>query len=437
MDGYQPLLFALAGAVVGVIAGLVPGVHIFNVAAAALVIGARLPAGPGLALLMIGLVVGWAMSSTIPSVFLFAPDDASAGAVLPATKYLLRGRGFDAVALISGGSLGGIAVLVALAPALDEVLRPIRQVISPHYGWMLVAVVAFLVLGEWPRGDMRAPTRLRRLLSAWAYLGAGLLTFALSGVLGFVLLYRSPVPLQAAYQNLMPAFAGLFAMPGLLQVLLFGARPPLQAAPSMLPAVTPYQWLRGTLTGAAGGLFAGLMPVVTGGIGGLLAGHATAQRSEPLFLISQGASKAAYYAGGLLLLFVPGLGLTRGGLAWMLTTVYVPYGWRVYWLAVAAVALCGALSFVLSMLLARGAARLASRLNPRQVAGPALALTVALTLAFTGPAGFAVALAATAIGLIPVLVGGRRMNCLGVLLLPITLNIVGVGPDVARWLGLL
>jgi len=28
------------------------------------------------------------------------------------------------------------------------------------------------------------------------------------------------------------------------------------------------------------------------------------------------------------------------------------------------------------------------------------------------------------------------MNCLGVLLIPITLNMAGVGPEIARWLGL-
>jgi TctA family transporter len=41
------------------------------------------------------------------------------------------------------------------------------------------------------------------------------------------------------------------------------------------------------------------------------------------------------------------------------------------------------------------------------------------------------------IGLIPVLFGSRRMNCLGVLLIPITLNMAGVGPDIARLLGLI
>jgi hypothetical protein len=39
-------------------------------------------------------------------------------------------------------------------------------------------------------------------------------------------------------------------------------------------------------------------------------------------------------------------------------------------------------------------------------------------------------------GLIPTLFGSRRMNCLG-MLLPITLNMAGAGPSVARLLGLL
>jgi TctA family transporter len=119
-------------------------------------------------------------------------------------------------------------------------------------------------------------------------------------------------------------------------------------------------------------LFASILPIVSGSVGGLLAGHATAQRDERLFLISQGASKVAYYAGSLLLLFVPGLTLTRGGMAWMLSTVYVPDGWRAYWLAVAAVALCGALAFGLLVLFARGAATPTERINARVVAGVAM-----------------------------------------------------------------
>ena len=55
----------------------------------------------------------------------------------------------------------------------------------------------------------------------------------------------------------------------------------------------------------------------------------------------------------------------------------------------------------------------------------------------TGPAGLLIAAVATGIGLIPVLWGSRRMNCMGVLLLPIALNMIGAGSVVAGWLGLI
>ena len=433
------IALALIGAVIGALLALIPGLHVYNVAGLAFLLAAQnvVPlAGQSLAMLMIGLVVGWSVVNVIPSVFLFAPDDASAFVVLPATKMLLRGRGLDAVLLVGAGSLGALMALTLAAPLLDEVLRPVRQIVAPHIGWMLVAVIAFLVIGEWPRHDALAPTPLRRLLSAWAYLGAGLLTFILSGILGFVLMYRSPVPIEASFQNLLPAFVGLFTVPGLLQMLAFGVRPPQQDRALRLE-ITPYQLARGALTGVAGGLFAGVLPVISGGIGGLLAGHATAQRDDRMFLVSQGASKIAYYAGGLMLLFVPGLALTRGGMAWMLSTTYVPYGWQSYWLAVAGVALSGALSFGLLVLLSRGAATLTGRLNAKLVSALASVVSAAVTFGFTGLGGLAIAGVATLIGLIPVLVGGRRMNCLGVLLVPITLNVIGIGPDVARALGLL
>ena len=428
---------ALLGALAGALLALLPGLHIYNVAGGLLLLAASGGTGLGdeaLALLWVGLVIGWAMVNTIPSVFLFAPDDANAFTVLPATRYLLRGRGFEATMFIGAGSLGALLCLALLAPMLSDLLRPLHSIVQPHYGWMLTAIVAFMLLSEWPRSDDRSPLALRRLLNAWAYLGAGLLTFLLSGILGFVLFYRSPIPVNAAFLNLLPAFVGLFAVPGLLQTLLLGTAPPRQQhAPFELPARLV---LRGALSGVAGGLFAGFLPVVSGGIGAMLSGAATAQRDDRLFLISQGASKIAYYAGSLLLLFVPGLNLARGGMAWMLSSLYVPLGDHLYWLAVAALALCGVLAFGLLALFARGAAALTGRVNARWVAAPALAVACGITFAFTGLIGLGVMAVATCIGLIPVLIGGRRMNCLGVLLLPMTLNMIGIGPVVAAWLGL-
>ncbi len=432
--------YALIGTFVGALIALVPGLHVFNVAGAALLLYSRnaLPINnTALAFVLLGLVIGWSVVNVIPSIFLFAPDDASAFMALPATKMLLRGQGAEAALLVGLGTVGGLLALVALSPFLEDVLRPIRAIIQPHMGWMLVAIITFLVLGEWPRSDNRAPTPLGRLAAAWAYLGAALLTFILSGLMGFVLMYRSPVPLESSFQNLLPAFVGLFTIPGLLQVFAFGQPIPPQQPPATLHTLTPYQLLRGTLTGIAGGLFASVLPVVSGGIGGLLAGHATARYDDRLFLVSQGASKVAYYIGSTLLLFVPGVALVRGGLSWMLSSLYVPYGPRLYWLVIAAIAVCGAASLVVLIGFVRVATRVVNHINPKLMAITAMSVAAAIAFGFTGPSGLLIMLVATCIGCIPVFVGGRRMNCLGVILLPITLNVIGIGPVVARWLGLL
>jgi putative membrane protein len=290
-------------------------------------------------------------------------------------------------------------------------------------------------MSEWPKGSDRAKTGWGKLLEAWRGLAAGLLTFLLSGVLGLVLMYRQVVPAEMAFQNLLPAFMGLFGVPWLLQNVVGHVQLPEQVVCKSVD-LTPALWLRGLAAGAAGGLFAAFFPVVTGGIGGFLAGHATAQRDDRLFLVSQGASKVVYYVGGFLLFFVPGLRLTRGGMAWSLSTVFSAYTPQTYYRVVGAMAVSGALAFLLLLLLARPVASWVGRVNTRWLSAGTLLLLLLLVLAFTGLGGIAVTAVATGIGLIPVMWGSRRMNCMGVLLLPITLNMLGLGAAVARWLGL-
>jgi putative membrane protein len=432
-------LYALIGALAASILACIPALHIYNVVGLLLLLSAgasRLLGPEELSALMLGLVTGYAMLNTIPSIFFSAPDDSTIFVVLPGQKYLLQRRGWEAALLTGAGGLGGIAVLTLLAPFAPTLLSSLRAILQPHLHWVLAAITLFMLLSEWPKGGDRGPTPWAKLVGAWTSLTAGLMTFLLSGLLGFVLLYRSPVPLELAYQNLMPAFVGLFAIPWLLLNIVSRVRIPQQHIANSLDADLPVL-LRGVFAGAAGGLFAAFFPVVSGGIGGFIAGHATAQRDDRLFLISQGASKSVYYVGGFLLFFVPGLHLTRGGLAWMLSGVYTPYTPATYYRAMAAVLLSGVLSFFMLLALARLAVRLVERVDYGRVSLAKLALLLALVTLITGPSGLLITAVATGIGLIPALWGSRRMNAMGILLLPLTLNMAGVGDNVARWLGLL
>jgi putative membrane protein len=432
------LLWALAGVLLSAPLACLPGLHIYNVAALALLAGVRWPgvlSGEALAMLLLGLVTGYALLSTLPAVYLTVPDESLVAALLPAQRYLLQRRGYEAVVLTGLGGAGGLAALLVTLPAATPFLRTLDDIVRSHVGWIAAVVATFMLLSEWPRGgeDGRAAARL---WDAWQQLLAGLATFALSGLLGLLLAYRSPLPIEAGYQNLLPAFLGLFALPALALNLATRARIPPQHVARTLD-VTPALVVRGTAVGVAAGLFGAFFPLVTGGMAGLMASHATAQRDERLFMLSQGACKAVYFVGGYLLFFAPGLRLTRGGAAWLLSTVYVPYRPDFFWLTLAGLALASIAAVALLLPLARMLARVVAGASPVVVSGGTLAALIALVLLVTGPAGLLVAAAATGIGLLPVAWGSRRMNCMGVLLVPMVLNASGAGSAVAAWLGLL
>ena len=431
------MLYALAGTTLASLLACVPALHVYNVAALILLMP-HLESWlqpHELAMLFLGMIVGYAVANSIPSLFFAAPDESAVWIVLPGQRYLIQGRGYEAAVLTGVGGLGGVLVLVVLAPFAARLLAPIQQVIQPHLHWLLGLVVAYMLLSEWPKGSGRGDTALARLWDGWKSLLAGLATFCLSGMLGLIMMYRSPIPLEVSFQGMMPAFVGLFAIPWVLQNIVSGVRIPKQYICRSVDA-TPDLIARGVGAGVAGGLLAALFPLVTGGIGGFIAGHATAQRDDRLFIVSQGASKAVYYAGALLFFFAPGLHLTRGGMAWMLSPLYTPYTPAEYGLAVVALALCGALAFFLLLGLSRAAIVLVERVDYRWLSGAALVLLLGFVVGMTGWGGLVVAAAATGIGLIPALFHSRRMYCMGVLLLPVLLNMAGVGSTVAALLGL-
>lgn len=439
MENVTLIAYALAGTLIAATLALIPALHIYNVAAFAVLASLRLSNfldGDALAIFLFGMVIGYALANTVPAIFLGAPDDSTIFVVLPGQKYLMQSRGYEAAVLTGIGGLGGIALLLALAPLAGQVLGPLRQIVSAHLHWILAAITAYMLLAEWPkRGDLGV-TRLARFLDAWKGLGAGLLTFVLSGLLGFVVLYKSPVPTEVSFQNLMPAFVGLFALPWVLENIVSGREIPPQHIAESVDA-SPGLIARGVGAGALGGLFAAVFPIVTGGIAGYLAGHATAQRDDRIFIISQGASKVVYYVGAALFFFTPNVHLAKGGLAGMLGAIYSPLGPEMYYTIISALAICGVVAFLLLLVYSRLAIWFVARFNYRHVSALTLVLLLGIVGVLTGPGGLAVAVVASAIGLIPVLWGSRRMNCLGILLLPMTLNMAGLGPTVAQWLGII
>ena len=436
------LLSVTAGTVVSSVLACLPGLHIYNVMGA-LVLGilalegTAYPIPPDVYLpAFTGMIVGWSMLNTIPAVLLGTPDESAMFTVLPGQKYLMAGRGFEGTMITAVGGLAGAFFLVCvMAPLAPRYLPVSQQVLKGHMHWVLWVIITFMLMSEWPKGGNRGPAGWAKFYDAWKTLLAGLATFVLAGLLGFILLTRSPVNHEVAFQNIMPAFVGLFAIPWCLLNMISAADVPPQRVAKGL-AIDGDVILRSVWSGGLGGGIAAYFPVVTGGVGGMLAGHATAQRDERIFIMGQGVSKFIYYVGAFMLMFVPGLNLTRGGGAWMVKALYTPMGEADYYLVLGSIAIAAGLSYLMMEPLTRLILRFIDRFNYRHVSTFALAIIVVMVYAVTGWVGLFIAAVATGIGLLPVLFGSRRLNCLGILLLPIACNMSGFGETITGWLGL-
>lgn len=432
----------LLGTMLSAAVAWIPGFHIYNLMGFLVLAILRLQAAgltvppeivlPG----AVAMITTFAMLNALPAVLLSAPDESAVMTVLPGQQYLMSGRGWEAVMLSASGSLGAAVLLAPMAIwVLPAQLPRLHRILQPHAHWVLWTVITFMLMSEWPRGGTRGQGGWRKWFDGWKSTGAGLLTFLLAGVFGFILLYRAPLPPERAFQSLMPAFVGLFAIPGLLVNIVAAVRPPLQDVLTRRLDVTRSTMLKGVLSGGLGGGMAAYFPGITGGVGGFLAGHASAQRDDRIFLIAQGAARMTYYAGALILFVIPGAHLTRSG-AWLIRGLLDPRQGVGLFAATGAVMLSAALAFFAVDGLAYLLAGRLHRINYRVLSLGALALMTGMVSAMTGRSGLLIALTATGIGLIPLLNGSRRMNALSVLLLPLACNMSGFGPRIAAWMGL-
>jgi TctA family transporter len=179
------ILFTLIGTGFGIITGLIPGVHVNNVALMVLalqatlialalaLIGAWNPSTFELAIIISALIVGCLGTRTfldiIPSVYLGAPDADTALSVLPGHKLMLAGRGYEAIKCSALGSFGSVLVaLVALIPARLLMGSPVYayEKMWPFIPFILITIVTLLILnerGELPDPKMGRPIKLKRL----------------------------------------------------------------------------------------------------------------------------------------------------------------------------------------------------------------------------------------------------------------------------------
>lgn len=437
---------ACGGVCVGFGAGLVPGLHINNIAAA-------LTAYAGAVLTFFGamgrvsssssaglLVCCFASSALVAHLFAESITSTYLGipagdvvSVLPAHRLARAGLGRTAVRLSADGTLAGILLsTVMLLPVCLLMGHPVHlySLLRDLMGLIIVAFSAVLLLSERPS--------VFRVAKATAL-------FMTSGILGVAVLmsgfHAAVVPdvpwIREPYVQrsslLLPLFAGLFGIPNLLNSLgsrdVFDSDSGAGTRGSYTPGLKDYalSLLGGTLVGWLPGMTSGASATLCSPSFGEVSCEDEVQSSARfIWLYSFISASGAVFAVGALFVILRARSGSMDAVQFFIGDSIVAGSLQASCLPLA--------SLLLSMVVAACVSRWILRsmdprlrglhglLCSRRVAVFSLLFICALSVALTGVRGSLVMSAAACLGLLPPLVGVRRIQLMGCLLVPVTIG---------------
>lgn len=383
----------------GLIAGLVPGIHMNTFS----MLAGRLPLPPEV--IAVGLGAAFVMhsaSSFLPSIFLGAPGESTALAVLPAHRMLMKGLGGRALRLslygLVLGSLFSVLLALPLYALLPKIVTPLRD----NMGIILAVASGYMMIGE------KEPEKILKAV----------FVFLVAGLLGTIVL---GMPLRED-TRLFALLTGAFGISSLFVSSISGKKTVLPAQkPPSVKAITTGQIVQPAAIGTLAGALVGTLPAMSSSVSISLVGAFFSKRFwEEGILVSMGAANVTGFLFSLITLI--SVGKARNGTAQVISE-----------LAPDAALLAGAAGLALVFFAALAAIALSKRfvsvlalLDYETVTRLSLAFLLLLVLLNGGPVGLLIAVTAASIGLLPILLGIGRANVMGMLLLPTILFYMGL-----------
>ncbi len=437
------IIFCILGVAVGIVTGLIPGLHVNNIALILLSISGSIVTmctplfAYGISeefifMLICGFIIAVSVSHTfhdvIPTTFIGAPEEDTALAVLPAHALLLQGRGYEAVALSALGSYGAIVVCLIL-------VYPIRFIIgSPLFlystlqeimVWVLIAISIFMLATEKARIDEFGTKGKRPAIAGMLFAS---FVFFLSGIFGLIILdfqLDSPVGLDAPV--LFPALAGLFGVPTLLNSLMTKpVFPDQKILPLKLKENEKKSSVLSVVTGSLAGILVSIIPGITSSTGTILAMNAREGSGNEQTIVTLSSVNTASAFSVIMVLFI--ILRPRSGAAIAVNELIAVKEWTSYLIPTDLIyfliflILGGSLSYFLTIKIGKIFASKFSRIPYSLLVTFTVAMITILVLIFTGVMGVLILIAATCIGFLPISWGVRRSHCMGLLLIPIILH---------------
>jgi putative membrane protein len=162
---------ASIGFLLGIIAGLAPGIHVNTMIPIPFILSDYLPLTPlEKAVIIMSAAVTQTFHDFIPATIIGAPEGETALGILPAHRMLLMSRGYECLRLAVFGSLGAMLLSLILVFPMIKLCPLLLPTLTRHMFILLLAVVFVMVVSERRLSDMVKAT----------------VVFLLSGVYGIV-----------------------------------------------------------------------------------------------------------------------------------------------------------------------------------------------------------------------------------------------------------
>lgn len=408
------ILFVLIGVGLGIITGLMPGLHVNNVAAIILYIYASFHTDP---LLLANLIVANMITHTfvdfIPSTFFGAPNEDTSLSVLPMHRLLLQGDGFKAIYISTYGSLLATIFALPLIPLFQIAL--VNMNLAKYLYFYTPLLLLLIILGLL---YMESKKNLKSMLLS-------ILVIAISGTFGYIALH---FPLNHNYvifgngmSILFPIFTGLFGIP----VLLLSQNTIVPKQRIVKPKIERKHYIS-SLVGTLSGSLVGFLPGVTSGVAAAISRIFIKEDDTEDFLYALGSVNTANYIFNLTALFLI-LRPRSAAVNIISQMLNIPVWFNTkfppssFLLILLTVAIASLLSFFITIFLGKWFAKGIGKIGKRYglISRILIFILFAIIFIFTGIIGVALGIIATLIGLLPPKLGIMRVHLMSVIIIPV------------------
>jgi len=381
------ILAMFLGIFAGTITGLIPGIHI-NLIAIILLPFLIAIQNTTLAVIFISaMAITHTFIDFIPSTFLGAPNEDTALGVLPGHKFLMQGKGHEAIKLTLIGSIIAVISLIIIIPIFIFTVPKIYPTISQMMGFILIWTTILLILNE-----------KQKIIP--------IIIFLLAGILGFAALNST------ATQPILPLLTGLFGSSSIIYSMKNKTVIPEQKIEKL--SIQKKEIIKPTLTTIIVSPICSLLPGLGSSQAAIISSMFSKQNREQ-FLILLGSINTLVISISFLTLFLIQKSRTGTAIAISQITQINPSTLTTVIITIVATSIiCIPLTISLSKLFARNI----NKISYTKISLITLTILITITIIFSGIFGLLILVTSTLLGITCIELQAKKSFLMGALLIP-------------------